>query len=169
VAGDLQLVEMETSKSAARSWRSVIDARVARRSATLAGRLHDAGAVYLPERLHGVRIAVKKLRYALELANEVAPARARTDLTVLKRAQELLGRIHDLQVLVDRVRQVQASLAPPNVAVWRELDGVMATLEDDCRRLHARYVRMRGDLAALTARFDPDSAVPPGRAARRAG
>ena len=36
----------------------------------------DAGAVYLPERLHAVRIAMKKLRYAMELAAEAAGAGA---------------------------------------------------------------------------------------------
>src|SRR5262249_49477020 len=44
-----------------------IDARVANRAARLHEALQDAGNVYLPERLHVVRLAVKKLRYALEL------------------------------------------------------------------------------------------------------
>ena len=34
--------------------------------------LDDAGAVYLPERLHAVRIALKKLRYALEARAEAS-------------------------------------------------------------------------------------------------
>src|SRR5262249_51112820 len=46
-----------------------IDARVARRAERLVDASNDATAVYLPERLHGVRIAIKKLRYALELSS----------------------------------------------------------------------------------------------------
>ena len=37
----------------------------------------DAGAMYLPERLHAVRIAVKKLRYALELVERARRRQAR--------------------------------------------------------------------------------------------
>ena len=51
--------------------------------------------------------------------------------------------MHDLQVLIERVRQVQASLTPPNVTIWRDLDALVVSLEDDCRRLHARYMRLR--------------------------
>src|SRR5581483_9005389 len=43
--------------------RWAIDARIARRASRLDHALLEAGAVYLPERLHAVRIAVKKLRY----------------------------------------------------------------------------------------------------------
>ena len=46
--------------------------RVARRAASLKAAIDEAGAVYLPERLHAVRIAVKKLRYAVELEHEIA-------------------------------------------------------------------------------------------------
>jgi hypothetical protein len=51
------------------------------------------------------------------------------------------------------VRKVQASLAPPNLTVWRELDALVGSLEDDCRRLHARYMRARDPLAAMVARL----------------
>jgi len=51
------------------------------------------------------------------------------------------------------LEKVQASLAPPNVSVWRELDALVISLEDDCRRLHARYMRARDPLVALVARL----------------
>ena len=119
----------------------------------------DAGALYLPDRLHGVRIAVKKLRYAVELSAEVSRERSSADL-----------RMHDVQMLIDQVRQTQASLAPPSVTVWRELDTLVASLEDDCRRLHARYMRERDALSAVAERrveqtHPSTSRVP----ARRAG
>ena len=77
--------------------------------------------------------------------------------------------MHDLQVLIDRVRQLQASLTPPSVAVWRDLDALMQMLEDDCRRLHARYMRLRDDLAEIAARLGAEHAPARPSAARRAG
>jgi len=148
----LKKSERASSKSASRSWRWAIDARVAKRAARLSAAMNDAGALYLPERLHAVRIAVKKLRYAVELSAEAAGESGGADLRVLKRSQELLGRMHDMQMLIDEVRQTQASLAPPSVAVWRDLDALGTSLEDDCRRLHARYMRHRDALCAVAER-----------------
>jgi CHAD domain-containing protein len=170
IATALQEAERASSKTAARSWRWAIDARVAKRAARLASAMSDAGALYLPERLHAVRIAGKKLRYAVELSTEVSGGRGGVDLRVLKRSQELLGRMHDVQMLIDEVRQTQASLTPPSVAVWRDLDALVTSLEDDCRRLHARYVRMRNDLEAVIEHRSDQSPAQTGRAqARRAG
>lgn len=148
-----------------RGWRWALEARVARRAGTLAAAMNGAGAVYLPERLHAVRIALKKLRYALELSGEAHGQKRTADLRTLKRAQELLGGMHDLQMLIDRVRQVQASLTPPDPAVRRQLDRLVRTLEDECRRLHARYMRHRPALRALCDRL----AARPPATARRAG
>jgi CHAD domain-containing protein len=162
--------EESTPRVAARSWQTAVDSQVAARAARLAASIADAGSIYLPERLHAVRIAVKKLRYALELSNELAGIKRDANLRALKRGQEGLGRMHDLQVLVERVRQVQASLAPPNVTIWRNLDATVASLEDECRVLHARYMRMRDRLVAATETL---SARPAGGVAnglsRRAG
>ena len=165
----LREAERSSSKSAARSWRWAIDARVAQRAARLSSAMAEAGAVYLPERLHAVRIAVKKLRYAVELSAEAAADRSAPDLRVLKRGQALLGRMHDMQLLIDEVRQTQAGLAPPSVAVWRDLDTLVLTLEDDCRRLHARYMRMRDELAAVADRRSARPHATPRAQARRAG
>jgi CHAD domain-containing protein len=151
IVDGLRDTEQSSSKAAARSWRWAIDARVAGRASRLTAAMSDAGALYLPERLHGVRIAVKKLRYAVELWAEVGE-RSAADLRVLKRAQDLLGRMHDIQTLIGEVRQTQASLTPPSITVWRDLDKVVGTLEDDCRRLHARYMRMREALGAVAER-----------------
>jgi CHAD domain-containing protein len=140
--------------TARRSWRWAIDARVARRASSVAAVMSDAGAVYLAERLHRVRIAVKKLRYAVEVAADAGPGRkASPDLNQLRRVQQVLGRLHDLQMLVNRARDIQASLTPPDVNAWRELDGLVLALEGDCRRLHGRYMHDREALFALCARL----------------
>jgi CHAD domain-containing protein len=148
----------ESPVTARHSWRWAIDARVARRASTLAVAITDAGAVYLAERLHIVRIAVKKLRYAVELAADADHVKSSPDLKQLRRTQDILGRLHDLQVLVDRAREVQASLAPPDLDARRELDVLVRALEEDCRHLHGRYMQDRDALLELCARLSGPAA-----------
>jgi CHAD domain-containing protein len=136
-----------------RAWRWALDARVSRRALALRHTIDKAGSVYLAERLHAARIALKKLRYALELDVESRGVKSTPELRALKRMQEVLGRLHDLQVLVDRVRHVQASLEPPSVSAWRELDTLLTSLEQSCRRLHARYVGERDSLIDICERL----------------
>src|SRR5262249_16680245 len=88
-----------------------------------------------------------------EVAAEGIESRTSPPLVMLKRGQDLLGRLHDLQILIDRARQVQASLTPPNIKTWRELESLVDGLEDDCRRLHARYMHGREVIRALAARM----------------
>ena len=126
-----------------------IDARVARRATRLGQALERSTAVYLPERLHSARIATKKLRYALELSGAMGRPAAAPVLRTLKRVQDILGRMHDLQVLIDHVREVQASLTPPSLPVWRHLDALVVVVDAKCRVLHARYLRARPNLQAL--------------------
>ena len=52
------------------AWRSALAGRIASRARRLERAIEDAGQIYEPERLHQVRIAAKKLRYALEIADE---------------------------------------------------------------------------------------------------
>jgi CHAD domain-containing protein len=132
-----------------RAWRWVLDARIARRSAQVRSAIVAAGAVYAPEPLHDVRIALKKLRYAVELSRDGRRQRTAADIRALKRAQDLLGRLHDLEVLLERSREVQASLSPPDLIAWRELGSLVHAVEDDCRQLHARYMRDRAKLIAI--------------------
>jgi CHAD domain-containing protein len=155
-----------------------VDARVARRASQLRAAIDHAGGVYLPDRLHDVRLAVKKLRYSLELATELTATggkataeRATADLRTLRRTQDILGRIHDLQTLVEHARETQASVSPPNLTVWREFDMLVRTLDDDCRRLHARYMRMRSPVVAIAEKLSARRKGPPAvpRSAQQVG
>jgi len=150
-------------------WRWAVDARVARRAQQLNAALTEAGTVYLPERLHAVRIAVKKLRYAAELAVDIGGSATEADVRLCTRHQNILGRMHDLEVLIDQVRQVQATLAPPSLAAWRALDRLKTSVDADCRRLHARFVRGSRALAATAARLAGAEAAHASRSTRRAG
>ena len=95
----------ERVKGASRAWLWALEASMSRRGECLRTAIDAAGAVYVPERLHAVRIAAKKLRYAAELVAEATHKRITADLAVLKGAQDLLGRLHDLEVLLVRARE----------------------------------------------------------------
>jgi CHAD domain-containing protein len=176
-ADDLQ--EKSSKAADARAWRWAVDARVARRGSQLRAAIEHAGGVYLPERLHAVRRALVKLWYSLELATELNAARraksaaeqVTPDERLLRRGEDILGKMRDLQALIEHVRETQAAVSPPNLTVWHEFDMLARTLDDDCRRLHARYMRMRSPLMAiadkLSARRKGQPAVP--RSAQQVG
>jgi CHAD domain-containing protein len=135
-----------------RAWWWALDARLARRAGRVRAAIEATGAVYVPERLHGVRLAAKKLRYAAELAADAPRHRITADIAVLKAAQDLLGRIHDFEMLLVRAREVQATL-PPDLRAWRDLGSLIHVVECECRQLHARYMRDRTDLVAIANRM----------------
>src|SRR5262249_17508857 len=132
------------------SW--ALDARLAHRAAAVRNAIAMAGALYAPEPLHDVRITIKKLRYAAELSHE-SGARLTAGVNGLKAAQELLGRLHDGEVLIAAGRELQASLFPPDLSTWRGLNLLVHAIEDDCRQMHARYMRDRTRLLAIADRL----------------
>ena len=96
--------------------------------------------IYAPEPLHGVRIAAKKLRYAMELAHELRLLSSRRPLRRLERMQDTLGHLHDLQILLERLAAAQAALPVSDSVLAADLAHVSRALDDECRRLHADYV-----------------------------
>jgi len=124
--------------------------RVARRAERLRITIENAAAIYLPDRLHEVRIAAKKLRYAMEIVRDLSGSRATARIATLKRAQDLLGRIHDLEVLIARTRALQGSSSnAPTLRVSADMDLLVRRLENECRRLHGRYIAMRAPLLTI--------------------
>jgi CHAD domain-containing protein len=133
------------------AWRDALGTRLLKRSKALASAISAAGHMYSPEQLHHVRIAAKKLRYAMELALDAGVKAATAPVRSVKRAQDILGRLHDLQVLQSHVAALQAQ---PGDATLPDggLDIVALALEEECRHLHARYVAARPRLADVVAR-----------------
>jgi CHAD domain-containing protein len=111
------------------------------------------------DRLHKVRIAAKKLRYTLELGAKAARLTVGREIAMLKRVQELLGRLHDLQILQSHVQAVAAG-SGSDVRLTRALGGILATFETDCRTLHAVFLARRQKLLDLAARVRQVAAVP---------
>jgi CHAD domain-containing protein len=122
--------------------------RIVSRAATTREASESAGALYAPEALHAVRIATKKLRYALEVARAVRVVGAASAARRLRQYQDLLGLLHDLQIFSSHVTRVQARLATddPDLA---SLSDLLMHLEDRCRELHAAFVAQRGALVLL--------------------
>lgn len=123
--------------------------QVRRRAVRLIAAIDRAGSLYLADRLHAVRVAAKKLRYAMEVERELKRSRVTARILQLKRLQDLLGRMHDLEILIDRTRQVQADAAANDRRLALELDALVRELEDECRQLHAIYMRKRGSVLQL--------------------
>jgi CHAD domain-containing protein len=121
--------------------------RAARRAMRLREAIESAAALYLPDRLHEVRIAVKKLRYAMEVSRELSGSRALARLRTLKEAQDLLGHMHDHEVLITRVRAIQSST--PNLRLSGDLDKLVRRLETEARQIHGQYVALRKKLLAI--------------------
>jgi CHAD domain-containing protein len=138
-----------------------IDHQIARRARKLAAAIDRAGSLYLADRLHAVRIAAKKLRYALEVDRELKRSRATARITQLKRLQDLLGRMHDFEIVIDRTRSVQAQVAGHDRRLAVELDTLVRTLEEECRQEHASYMRRRDGILRLCQALSPDLAERP--------
>jgi CHAD domain-containing protein len=149
-------------------WRKALAARLLVRSRRLTVAMSEAGHMYAPDRLHAVRIAAKKLRYGLELAAGSGLPQANPYVRTLKRAQDTLGKLHDLQVLQTHVAAVQAEPRTGRPQSRIALEELARQIEDQCRHLHGRYVSSSTALreAAIAVRkvVVPQLAHPPRRA-----
>jgi CHAD domain-containing protein len=119
-------------------WRAALARRIRGRADELARQTEATGVLYDPHALHLVRIATKKLRYAVELAGELRLGPTAAALRALKRQQELLGDIHDREVLMGFADRAIAEI-PARAGVAR----LVGDWQRECRELHARYLRTR--------------------------
>lgn len=123
--------------------------RSARRAVALRAAIDNASSIYLADRLHEIRIAVKKLRYGMEISRELRRSNATARIRTLKEAQDLLGRMHDLEILIARTRAVQGASSAPNLRLSAHLDRLVRRLETECRQLHGQYMASRNKLVAI--------------------
>jgi CHAD domain-containing protein len=119
-------------------WRGRLRARVGRRAAALADALQRISGVYMPNRSHAARVAVKKLRYGVKIAGETAVWQVPEVEKALRRAQATLGDIHDLQVLVDRAERKDPDDGDSPEWAWlRDL------LRSDIANQHRSFIERR--------------------------
>jgi CHAD domain-containing protein len=131
--------------------RRILARRVLRRADALDAAIVRAGALYAFDRLHLVRIAAKKLRYALEVVHELTRVGTRRLVKRLKEVQDLLGRLHDLEVLAGYVRRVRDLPAPRGGGPIGGSRGLIGIIDKETRELHAEYLRRTGLLRVVTA------------------
>lgn len=136
-----------TSFSAAR-----LAARARGRASDLAAAIDRAGTLYHPDRLHSVRIATKKLRYALEVVSSTGLADTAAPLRSLRRMQALLGDMHDYQILIEHVGAVRDA-TPKGTPGAAGLKAMSAAYDRECRKLHAAYLKQAPPLAAAAERL----------------
>ncbi len=87
---------------------------------SFAGAAHDPAEV---EALHDMRIAAKRLRYVLEITEPALGPSARQGAKTAKRLQDLLGEIHDCDVMLPRVRAHTERLRAEDVEWARHAAG----------------------------------------------
>lgn len=126
-------------------WRSTLRERIDKRASKLTEAVEHAGGVYMPNRLHTVRIALKKLRYAVEIAGQTGLWRPPRLLRDARRLQERLGTMHDMEMLLRRLTAIDRNdeLGDQAVAASSIVRGAILTE-------HERY-RDRRDRLLLIA------------------
>ena len=120
-----------------RSWHAALSDRLGARAAKLGAAVDHASGVYLPNRLHKVRIHLKRLRYLAEIAADTGmwrPARLRRHAA---RVQDALGHIHDRQVMLDLLDSTDTEAT------------VTAALRADIAQRHHDYLTQRDRLLAI--------------------
>ena len=112
--------------------------------------IRHVGPLYRPEALHQVRIAGKKLRYALELVQAHGHQPVLRDLATLRRWQAGLGRLNDLHMLQTYLARIASDSA--SRADRRAVEAMEQAIDVECRGVHARFLGGAAKLLALADR-----------------
>jgi CHAD domain-containing protein len=123
-------------------WRQQLRHLVVERAHNALDAISHATGVYFPRRAHGARIAIKQLRYAAEIAEATGHSDMRDGIRTLKKGQEILGDLHDRQVLADTLEAYASrdGVDPAHVRFPHEV------LESEILHLHAEYLARRASL-----------------------
>jgi CHAD domain-containing protein len=124
------------------TWKRVLRDRLAIHAREASKALDHASGVYLPNRSHGLRISVKRLRYAMEAADRTGLFRAPRAFEDIKRAQAVLGQIRDAHLLRGGLGDWLADEKHSDAA--RTLTGV---IDAEIQRRQQKFLRVREGLA----------------------
>jgi CHAD domain-containing protein len=120
--------------------RRAVIAAIHEGALALGAAVEHATGVYFPARAHAVRIAMKNLRYQVELLDVSEPGR-RPALKVLRK--EALGQIRDREVLADRLERMRRKGRVPGGRALQQL------LEAESRSLFQKYLEQREKVLAV--------------------
>jgi CHAD domain-containing protein len=130
-----------------------------KRLAAVRGQLAAVGETGDADALHELRIAAKRLRYVLEVATPVIGDASKRGVLAARSVQDVLGELHDCDVLLPRIRAhrralrdadvaaVRAATRPPNTMRYRGVQTVET-------RVRARREDLHHELAAHRPRWD---------------
>jgi CHAD domain-containing protein len=127
-----------------RRWQRILARQLAARAGRVRAAVDHAAGIPFPNRLHRVRVEVKKLRYSLELCRDLGRWNTSAAIGTLKRAQDVLGELHDWQVLEDRLGLRLPEALADEAAEVRKIKQAVSL---EIQRLHAQYLEMRGSIA----------------------
>ena len=141
---DGRLLARVRPRASARAEHRLLREQIGDRARDVAAAVDRAGGVYFPNRLHRLRIAVKKLRYSVEVAEAMGLWRPPNLLRDLRRVQARLGALHDLQVLEDE------GVRMGNDAPRREMQLLRAVIVSDRMREYDEYLSRADRLQAIS-------------------
>jgi CHAD domain-containing protein len=149
-------------------WAVPLRERIRSHAHAVTEAVDHASGVYFPKRAHTTRIAVKKLRYSIELAEQTGLWRPPRLLRDLRRLQGTLGSLHDAQVLLDALPDLIPGGGDKQARIALE-----GALRAEIDQQHREYISRRDRLkmiAAAACRFADNGhgAAAPGWRSRRA-
>jgi hypothetical protein len=139
------------SRPAAGGW--AVEARLTHRATVLEARDDRGGRVISAGAAACRSYRDQETSICAGVAVEAAGTSSASDLRTLKRGQDILGGI-DVRKPSNRVGKIQASVDPPDLTLWRNLDVLTMALENDCRRLHARFMRHQAAVRVVCDRVN---------------
>jgi len=113
-------------------------------------------ALYAAEPLHDVRVAIKKLRYALEIVDETSGRSASANTRTLKTQQDVLGLAVEVQLQDRRVERLLVQVLEQLLVVENDHRRVLVPAVDDAR-----------DAARAAPTAARETSSPPGAGLRR--
>jgi CHAD domain-containing protein len=125
--------------------RAALRDHIRERATALQEAVAHAAGIHFSRRLHATRLAAKRLRYSLELADRAGVDRPAGARRTLKELQTTLGDLHDRDVLLERL-QDDTAMATVTAA---DLSPLRHFVEAEADHLHARYLEQRPALIAV--------------------
>ena len=130
------------------SWRHDLRYTLRERAGAAREAIDHATGVYFPNRAHAVRIALKKLRYAMEIAHETGFGDRSGAVRELKKAQDVLGDLHDRQELIDNL----VECAGDGAEVAAQISLLKQVIDAEIHDLHGKYLVRRHELQEICHR-----------------
>ena len=128
------------------TWKRDLRDTVQGRAVETAEAIEHATGVYFPHRVHAARIAIKKMRYAMEIAHEVGGGDRSAAIRELKKAQDVLGDLHDRQELVDNLVETCPADKPEIVS---QVSLLKQVIDAETHDLHGRYLARRAAILEI--------------------